>query len=201
MAFQAVPDAAEAVITYTQNDSVMKTVLHAFKPGGYNLADLTVLASAVDLAVAASFLPIQTVEVGYNFTTVRGLAFENDQEVVDATSAGLGGVAGPGLPSSVTFSIKKSSGLTGRSARGRLYWIGLLATNLAPNENQLDVAAQVAAVAAVDAMRAAIGATVWTPAIVSRFSGGVPRTTGVTFTWTTTTSVNTNVDSQRRRLL
>ncbi len=200
MAFQAVPDGAEIVIQYLVNLQVMKNVLHAFKPGGYNLTDLTTLATIVDANVATAWLPDQTLDAAYINTTVRGLAAENDQEVSVNASAGVGLLATQALPGNVTLAIKKTSGLTGRSARGRVYWIGLAREQLDTNENFTTIAAKDAIVANVNSMRGSISGTVWTAAIVSRFLNGVKRATGVTFEWTGTEAVNTAIDSQRRRL-
>lgn len=201
MAFQAVPDAAEIIIEYLGNSVQQVNTLQASKAGGYNLADLVVLAVAVDAEITASWLPIQTRDVTYISTTVRGLAFANDQVTTVDTGSAQGGVLSDGLPSNATISIKRGSGLTGRSARGRIYWIGIPAVQLQPNENQLNVLDVDAIEAAVDDMRAAITATVWTAAIVSRFFESVERDPGVFFEWIETQAVNINVDSMRSRLL
>lgn len=201
MAFQSVPETAEVVITYTGHAKEFKNVVHARWPGGYTLGGLVVLAAAVDLAIGANWLALQSSDYNYIDTTVRGLEFENDQETVNNISTGPGVVIGAGLPDNVTLSIKKSSGLTGRSARGRLYWIGSPATALAPNENTFNSADAAAIVAAIEAVRVALEVSAWTPVIVSRFNAGVQRPAGVTFFWTATVAVNNNVDSQRPRLL
>ncbi len=201
MAFQAVPDAAEIVIEWSGNSKITKNVLAAVKPGGYNLADLTVLADLVDLNIGVSWLAEATNEINYVQTIVRGLAFENDQEVIVNTTAGPGELVSEALPGNVTFSIKKTSGLTGRSARGRIYIIGLADSQLAPNENQLTQAVVDALVFNVESMRGSISGSVWTAAIVSRFSNGLKRDPGTVFTWTGSSAVNNNIDSQRRRLI
>lgn len=201
MAFQSVPETAEIVIEYLGNSETMNNVLQARKVGGYDLADLIVLAAAVDASVVLNWLPIQTNNINYIKTTVRGLEFINDQETINDDGAAVGGVLSDALPGNVTFSVKKSSGLTGRTARGRVYWIGMPQNNLQVNENLLLTAKADLIEAAVDAMRVAIAATVWTPVIVSRFLAGVQRPTGATFTWIDSTAVNFNVDSQRRRLI
>lgn len=200
MAFQAVSDAAEIVITYSQNSILHNNVLAASKSGGYNLADLVVLATAVNQSVVDDWLPLQTNECSYQQTLVRGLAFLNDQETIVTTGAGPGGVASKGLPSNVTFSVKKGSGLTGRNARGRAYWIGIPSAALAGNENLLISTEADDIVAAMEAMRLAITATVWTAAIVSRFLNGALRDPGKFFEWTECSSVDDQVDTQRRRL-
>lgn len=201
MAFQKVVDTAEIVIEFNGNTKTVKNVLHAEKPGGYNLADLTALAVAVDANVAAAWLAEMTNQINYVQTTVRGLALENDQEVIVATSAAAGGRVSEANPGNVTFAVKKTSGLTGRSARGRLYWCGLSRDQLDINENLVDSVQAAAIVSNIGSMRGTINGTVWTPVIVSRFSAGVKRSEGKTFTWTGEASVDLEVDSQRRRLL
>lgn len=200
MAFQAVPDAAEIVVQYVGNGTTQHNVLHALKPGGYSAADLLALAVAADAVVASDWLPLQTADHSYVSTTVRGLAFLNDLETTVTAGAGLGQVASGGLPGNVTIAIQKQSGLTGRNARGRLYWIGLPEIQLRSNENEVIATDAVAIVDAVDAMRLAVAATIWTPVIVSRFLNNVKRAQGVTFTWTQTTKVDDDVDSMRPRL-
>lgn len=200
MAFQSVPQTAEIVIRYEANQVTSNNVLQAKLTGGYNLTDLEALADAVDAAVVSDWLALQTQDTDYISTTVRGLEFINDKETVNNDGTGAGTVTVSGLPGNVTFSVKKSSGLTGRSARGRLYWIGIPENKLAPNENQLDSTYAGQVEDAVDAMRAAISATDWEAVIVSRFLDGVARTTGATFAWIASVAVNENIDSQRRRL-
>lgn len=200
MAFQAVPDTAEITVVCRQNIENITNTFHAKLVGGYDLADLITLAAAVDVAVATFWLPIMTLDCIYLRTEVRGLAVENDLAVETEASAGPGLDAVEGLPNSVTLSIKKTSGLTGRSARGRLYFMGLPSNDLSTNENQWAQATVDAVVAAVEAMRIAIVTTPWVPVIVSRFTAGLPRAVGVTFSWLANVAVNINVDSQRNRL-
>lgn len=200
MAFQAVPDAAEIVITYLQNGIQSNNVLHARKPGGYDLGDLIALAVAVDAVVGTDWLPLVTTDATYQQTLVRGLAFVNDQEAVNNASSAVGGDAQEGLPMNVTWSVKKASGLTGRNARGRVYWMGMPSNKLKTNENLIETVYADAVVVAIEAMRIGITASVWTAAIVSRFLANVKRPVGVTFEWTETVAVNDVVDTQRRRL-
>lgn len=200
MAFQSVPNTAEIVITYLQNGINMNNVLQAFKAVQYDLGDLQVLADAVDVAVDADWLPIQTSDTSYIRTTVRGLEFENDQVATADANAGVGGSVNLGLPNQVTFVIKKQSGLTGRSARGRVYWIGLTRNMLQDDENRLNITDADDVEDAVDAMRAAITATVWQAVIVSRFADNVKRPFGTVLNWVSSDAVDIGVDTQRPRL-
>jgi len=200
MAFQPVVDTVEVTVIYTQNLQSVTNTFNAKKPGGYTQTDLTTLAALVDGLVASSLLPVQTADAVYQQTEVRGLAVENDLFALDGTSSGPGAVAISGLPNNVTLSLKKSSIFTGRSARGRWYFIGLTQSDLDVNENQVVQARVDGAVAAVEALRVGVLTGPFTPVIVSRFTGGAPRVGGLTFDWVSTTSVNRNVDSQRGRL-
>lgn len=188
------------MITYTGHGKTFKNVVHGFLSGGYTLADLTALAVAVDAEVTASWLPAQSLDYLYVSTTVRGLAFENDQEVTVTTGTALGALAAAALPDNVTLAIKKASAFTGRTARGRLYWIGTALTQISTNESQYSVVGANTIRDAVDDMRAAITATVWQATIVSRFAAGLKRPFGVTTDWIDSVLVDINVDSQRRRL-
>ena len=200
MAFQSVGNSADIIITYQQNSVQVQNVLQAFLATEYSLADLQLLANAVDLAVGNFWLPLQTLDCSYIRTTVRGLEFENDQEATQDFSAGPGENINPGWPNQVTFAVKKQSGFTGRSARGRVYWIGLHRLQLQVDENKLNIVDADAVEAAVDSMRTAITGTIWQAVIVSRFTGGVQRPFGIVFNWTGSDAVDINVDTQRRRL-
>ncbi len=200
MAFQPVVNTVEITVLYIQNVEVISNTFHAERPGGYVLADLQSLAANVDALVALHFLPIQTLNARYIRTEVRGLAVPNDLFAENNTSEADGGNLGEGLPNSVTLSVKKSSGLTGRSARGRVYFIGLPDSDLSTNENQWLQTEADNVVLAVEAFRAGYSIGGWIAVIVSRFENGLPRSTGETFDWLTTSIVNRDVDSQRGRL-
>ena len=200
MAFQAVPNTAEIIIEYLGNGEPMINTLYAEKPSGYLLVDLAALAFTVDANVASAWLPDQSMDVSYVKTTVRGLGAENDIEVENNTGAGPGGTLTKGLPNNVTIAIKKTSGLTGRSARGRCYWIGMPAADLDADENVVSASYVTDVVANMNSMRGSIDGTVWDAVLVSRFTGGAKRPTGVTFPWLSNVAVDGFVDSQRGRL-
>lgn len=202
MAFQPVVDTAEIDIIFTQAGETLQNVFYARLPGGYLLADLAAVAAAVDAQVQGSWKPSMVIETFYARTEVRGLAVENDLIATNNTSAGVGVVLTGALPNSVTIAIKKQSGLTGRSARGRCYWIGASTGHLkTTDENEFGSGYVASVVAAVDSIRPAIAAVgLWEPVLVSRFSGGLPRAAGVTFPWISSVAVDERVDTQRGRL-
>ena len=200
MAFQAVPDTASVTIRYSLNGEIMENTVHAEKPGGYTIPNLQLLADLVDGKVGVFWKPIQPAAAIYADTTVRGLAEENDFVTTAVLNAGPGALIVSALPGNVTFSIKKASAQTGRSARGRLYWIGPHENMLTSNENVFNILDAIAMVDAVEEVREGIQNACWTPVIVSRFQNKVQRAFGVTFNWVTTSSVDNFVDSQRGRL-
>ncbi len=200
MAFQRVPETAEAVTKYTAGTKNVLMTFYARFIGGYSTSDLVNLASNVDGRVGLDFLPIQSNNIVYNNTTVRGLDKENDEEVVDSDATGFGGVTSPALPNNVTFAVKRLSGLTGRSARGRVFWLGMPTSDLATDENFIKGPESLAILGAIDGMRVALTLSGWSPVIVSRFTGGVKRAEAVTFTWLLTSITDERVDSSRGRL-
>lgn len=202
MAFQAVVDAAEIDHIMTLNGVTVQNTHYARLVGGYGLADLQALADEIDLIFTTTFKTDTPSEVTYVRTEVRGLAFENDLVAIQAAGTDTGTHGGDALPNQVTFSIKKSSGLTGRSARGRTYWIGVPdSETVAADENFLTATYVANIVADIDFVRNRIATVgLWEPVLVSRFSGGVKRAFGVTFPWISTTNVDTRLDTNRGRL-
>ncbi len=202
MAFQPVVDTVEIDIIFTMNGIAAQNVFYAELVGGYVMADLVALATQIDLNWQGNWRTEQPLEVTYVRTEVRGLALQNDIATSDNTSSNPGSDPSATLPNNVTFAIKKESGLTGRSARGRTYWIGIPQNKiLGADENTLNAAFITSIVANVDSIRTSIIAVAgWTPVLVSRFTGGLPRATGVKFPWLTTTNVDNRVDTQRGRM-
>ena len=200
MAFQSVPNTVEITFVYTQNNENLVNGVHAERAGGYNQGQLINLAVAMDAVAVSDLRPQMSIDATYVRVEIRGLDVENDLTAENSDGAGVGAIVGDGLPNNVTLSIKRASGLTGRSARGRWYWVGLAQSDLNPGENFVSPSASQDKADALDAVRAKIVTEGWVPAIVSRFTGGLERTQGVVFPWLTTVLVNAAVDSQRGRL-
>ncbi len=125
MAFQPVVDTVEIDIIFTMNGIAAQNVFYAELVGGYVMADLVARATQIDLYWQGNWRTEQPLEVTYVRTEVRGLALQNDIATRDNTSSNPGSDPSATQTNNVTFAIKKESGLTGRSARGRTYWIGI----------------------------------------------------------------------------
>ncbi len=202
MAFQKVTDVVEIDHLFTLNGVGVQNTHYARLPMGYIQTDIQALADAFDLVFPAGMVSDMPSEVTYVRTEVRGLAVPNDITASQNLSSGPGTNAGTTLPNNVTFAIKKTSGLTGRSARGRIFWIGIPETEVKPsNENLLEALYITSIVADLAFMRTTISSVgLWEPVIVSRFTDGAVRPEGVTFPWIGEINVNDRVDTHRGRL-
>lgn len=200
MTFQSVPETAEIAVLAFQNGRAVQNTFHARFSGGYSTQQLTDMAAAIDDVIVASWRPIWTSSVSYLGTEVRGLELENDQVVLNTDGAGAGNNTNQEAPNSVAFAVRKLSGFTGRSARGRIYWFGIPFTYVQANGDFIAQTNADAIVAAVAAVRQAIIDEGATPVIVSRYNAGAKRATGITFVWATTSSYNLRLDSRRDRM-
>jgi len=199
MAFQSVPNCAEAVINCTYGGKAIANVLNFVKSGGYNATDIGNLADAVDDAVGNLYLPVLSDGVAYVSTLVRGLELINDLTQVVTTSAGAGAVTGGPFPANVSLCITLRSGLTGRSARGRFYAMptgisNQSATNTFSSTYVGDVEDFLIGV------RSSAAGQGWNMCIVSRRTLNAARPVGVNFLVASIGARNNTMDSQRGRL-
>lgn len=199
MPFQSAPDCAEAVIHALANTQPIVNRLNFKFASGYTQTDIDNLAAAVDAAMASHYLPICSSSVAYSHVHVRGLTNIIDLESDNATSAGSGSAGASSVAANVTLCVTLHTGFTGRSARGRFYGFptvdGSLTSILAFTGAYVTALEDVVA-----AIFANASAANWTPVVLSRFSGGVKRTTAVATTITNATARNALIDSQRGRL-
>jgi hypothetical protein len=110
-----------------------------------------------------------------------------------------GGAGGGLLPNNVTVATKLTTGRTGRSYRGRKYFVGLGNDQLAVDKQHITAGFQAALQGAYELLISELITAGVQLVIASFVSGGVPRTTGVA-TPVIGASVNPTLDSQRRRL-
>lgn len=202
MTFQSVPETAEIDMIYTLNGVTVQNTHYARQAGGYTLAALQALADTIDGAFNTNAAAHSPSEVTYLRTEVRGLEFENDQVATQNVNSNSGVHGGDALPNNCTFAIKKSSGQTGRSARGRVFWIGIPDTEtVASDENFLVQTYVDNIVADMDWIRTLINLTsFWNAVLVSRFANNTKRPFGVTFPWLSTLATDNRIDTHRGRL-
>jgi len=201
MAFQPAPNMAEAVYIGERNGKNPLSVLNfLFVPGAYTQTDIDTLADAIDQWMVGEILPIMPSETAYVRTDVRGLSVVNDLFASNNNGAGVGALGGENLSSNVTWAVKFTSGLTGRSARGRNFVWFLDSTAQDTNEDFITTARANAIVAAYAEIPTYIGGSGWAHIILSRFTAGAPRAAGVAFLVSNYSFTDLKLDTQRRRI-
>lgn len=204
MAYQRVPETVEIALIFEAQNQEIRNLFYAQKVGGYSQTDIDGLAAAVDSSSGPQFAALMSTRDHYVRTDVRGLDAENDLTSSVATSTTAGSTASIGTPLSVAFCVRQRSGLTGRSALGRVY-IGNIPLN---NVNQADASESYiksanadAWVAVVDGVRITIdNFGTWDPVLVSRYHDGVKRAEAVVFPWLSTDYSTLRLASRRSRL-
>jgi len=198
--FIPAPGVVNAQIIFDYHLQRVENVFNIVSGGGLLEADLDRIQLKLkawldnewkSIATAAATCSLMVLKDAENFASVG--------KEYAITPAIAGTQPPPTMPGHCTFAVKWSTGLTGRSHRGRTFHVGL-AQN-AVFGNQIGSIAQTAFIAAYTALktRLAAGGTNDVLSVVSYCSEGVWRTTAEV-TPITGCSVEQNIDSQRRRL-
>jgi len=205
MGFQRVPETVSVTIVFRCVNKEVSNIYYAEKAGGYSLSDIQGLAAEVDANVAPNFAALMSVDDAYLRTEVKGLDAEFDLSASVNTSTVIGSLGADPQPNNVSFCVSQRSGLSGRSARGRVYICGLptnvMKTTPYGDENKLTLAAANAYVGVVDGARIAIdNFTTWNPVLVSRYANGTKRTEAITFPWVSSDFTTQLVATRRNRI-
>lgn len=203
MAFIPVPDTVEIVPNFftASTGQNAKNVLHV-------RMNITPIVLAILEVIAEAYIDWYTnhyrayVSSSVQLTSVylRDLTTENGAVLEYNTGLPVAGsVASPVMPSNVTYATKFLTGQAGRSFRGRSYHVGL-------SEGQVSGDSVIAGTANgilaawnewVDVDVPAIDGVA---VVVSKYSGGLPRTSGLATPIVTVAQTDLRVDTQRRRL-
>ena len=198
MPFQPVPFVIGLeVLGILQGETCENTFYYSYTPP-LTIGMLTNAANAANDAWVSDWKPIMT--TGFTLTGIyaRDLNTETGLQVLVTDAAGqTGAVTGDTLPNADTVAVARISGLTGRSARGRIFWMGLAESQV--NNNRLTTTFADDVVDAVKALDAAVAAEGFTPVIVSRVQDGVTLAAAVTYDISNWLLVDTLVDSRKSR--
>lgn len=204
MPFVPVADAAKAALKFTSFGQQCINTMWFTKSGGWTSTDLNDLCVALNSWVIAELLPLASNDTSYNGSSAVDMSAAGQEGVeVPVTPAEEGGNIVAGLPNNVTAAVKFLTGFTGRSNRGRNFFIGL-GENQATG-NTLASAAQTGILAAYDALASYLTGLAAEHVVASLFSGvdvngnPIPRTAGVVKA-VTTYAMDDVLDSMRRRL-
>lgn len=201
MAFQPVPDTAEVVLNYTLNNLPVTNILHArFLAGTPTEPDMQDLADEVYTWADGDWMERQAPQCTLVNVTVRGLTAAVDNQAVSAGVAIVGTGSGMTSPNNVTKAFTLRSGLTGRSARGRIYVPSIPDNYFETDDNYLTAAYLDAQVTTLDDLIGIMAGIGWEWVVVSREQAGVVLANGVTYAITSVGYSNTTTDSMRSRL-
>lgn len=201
MPFQPAPDIAEVEIRMTLQGVPVENVLHFVSLSGFpwDIGLITSLAQDALQHWSDTILQAQCTALSLNSVLAKDLSSEFAPTFEAFPLVPVSGVlTGPAMPNQSAVVLTKRSGLTGRSARGRLYHCGF-------TEDQ--VSGNFIADAYADVVNEAYQTFVQLMAdddaqmvILSRSTGGVPRPAGIAFTMISIGLRNNRIDSQRRRM-
>lgn len=201
MAFIPAPNCASVEIIFLQNGETCENQFHVHKGSPYSLTDLQAVRTIVNNWHNTNLSTIQGSVVSLVRIRTRAL---------DSTSAPLedfplptprpGLQGGAGLPGNVTYCVKGSSGLIGRSQRGRYYHIGLTTLFYGTNPNFISSGASGGVVNALNALITQLAAGGHTLGVVSYQHDHAPRSSGQFTAITSWVAVDLAFDSMRRRL-
>lgn len=201
MPFIAVPDVAQVSMRYSVSGQQCENTLYFLAettPGSSDLVDLATFCRGWrDVYLK----PLQGVHCLFreayavsltSATAPTGAYVENPPEAGDYT--------GTPLPNNVTVSVSFRTEGRGKSSRGRNYALGLTETALSSTLGQSIQATYAADLLAAYEELITTPPTGWTWVIVSRYTNGAPRGTGIYIPITSVILADDTIDSQRRRL-
>jgi hypothetical protein len=198
MPFQPCPDIASFRLQIKNNGQLCENVFHVQRDTGWTETDLgDTCAAILDWTETKLFLWPDTVViqrvVARDLTTEDGIGLEVSPGIADT-----GTLDSPELPNNVALAVKWTTGLVGRSRRGRTYHMGL--TEIQVTGNTVDPSAVAALLDMYLDLKTAIESVSGNVMVVlSRWSHNVLRDEGIG-TPILNVSVDNTIDSQRRRL-
>lgn len=205
MAFVPVADTAKVALLFTQYNQKLVNTLWFHRTGGWDAASLTSLCTAINSWVVAEMLSSMNNTVTYNGSEAVDMTAEGQEGAfVPVTSGNVGTKSGDGLPSNVTAAIAFKTGFTGRSNRGRNFFIGLDPDQVAGDS--LTPASIPFLTGIYDALASYLTGLAAEHVVASLYHGidgdgkPIPRAAGIIHA-VTSYFVDSALDSMRRRLI
>lgn len=198
MAFIPVPDVALCRVSgRIDGQLTINTLYFEISGGGITPVNLADLAAAVDSWASGSLAPLLSEDWTYERTDAIDLTTQTGF-VSTFASPVVGGVEGEAAPNNVACCISIRTGNAGRSFRGRNFVPGI--PNSVITLNTLDAGFRTGLLSAYGEL---VGAGTflagWQFGVVSRYTAGAPRATGVISPVTGLTIVGQWVRSMRSR--
>jgi len=201
MPFVPVPNTVEVEVVYELFGQVVENTLFYEFTTTPSETDIAALLDAVKSVMVDQVLPLLSVAIKLVRLVGTLLDAVDSLQVISVLSTpAAGGVSGGVVPNNTAYCLSLKTASRGRSARGRNYIAAIPQSSLL-TANTVTSGLRTGLVDAYGSLigvGADLGAA-WV--IVSRFTGGSPRTTGVTTPVTAVDTFDDVLDSQRRRQL
>lgn len=200
MTFDPCPNIAEVALQYSDNTQTAVNVYHCHSDSGWDTPKLITLAGLFKSWETATAAHYRSSAVFLFNIHVRDLTTETSLSFDVPVSPVVAGLRdSPIFPNNVTVAVKAQTGFAGRSFRGRTYWIGLCEDQAGGSHMVPGSLADI--VTGLNTLLAAVNGLAGVQMVVlSRRSGGAPRVPGIGTPILSYLAVDTNTDSQRRRL-
>jgi hypothetical protein len=199
MAFQAVPNTIECDVRGQLFGQLIENTLYLRMAAPPTAGDVADAAAVVRGWWFASIMGVLSLDYSFREVFAKDLTVEGGAEVHNIAGAGTAGSFGvAALPGNVSFAISFSTGLAGRSNRGRNY-IPCLAESQVTG-NTVSTGTVTAFMDAYNALLTELAASDFTWVVVSRVADHVIRAVGVTNPVIVALATDIFVDSMRRRL-
>jgi hypothetical protein len=168
--------------------------------GSWTAALLADLALQLVTWWDTSMQPLMTGSVHLERVRLRDITVQNG--IVAEYTTGLpltGSRAGASMPANVALSVKKNTGLAGKSFRGRVYQFGMAEGDV--TVNTVETAYVTPLLAAWNEALLLIGASAdYVMVLASKYSGNAPRPTALVSEVTSFSLADRTVDTRRDRL-
>ena len=197
MAFQTVPNGVKVEINALQNNVPVVNVHHIKTPSGVSSADLDDILAVYDAWWTASKGTFHSSYVLQNFTATDISVANGTQTIFPYAGGSAGTASGVAAAANAAVCASLRTEFTGRSFRGRWFFGGLAQSTLSDAQSISSGAASAIATV-VTSLIDALAVVNMTFSVLSRYSAGVLRATGI-LTEILSVLVDTKVDSQRRR--
>lgn len=199
MAFIPVLNVAMVELVYLSKGNVCENTLYFEHTGAMTPDDLDELAGEILVWWDVNMQPLTSTDTALATIRCRDLSTETSPAIEYPLPVPLAGTASGGtpFPSNVTVATTFLTQTAGRSFRGRNYFVGINGAYV--TGNTITTAFATALQLAYAALLTDLAAAGWTWVVVSRYSLGAPRVSGLA-TPVTATRTQLDLDSQRRRL-
>lgn len=199
--FIPVPNTASVELLYQLPITIAENIFHVRKATPYSAADLVALRTLVNSWDSVSWSSRRITSVTLFRIICKALDSLGSplEDYTLPTPRPGGTVSGP-MPNNITWAVKKATGLTGRSFRGRWYMVGLGSANYDMATQQVTGGTATPIITALNTLITNLAAAGHTLGVVSYRTGGAWRTTGLFTPVTSFVYTDLVIDSQRRRL-